>query len=163
MIILRRGLIAAVLLAAVNAAPALAEPTVSIRIEGEHRTLVERTTVELFPGQIANVNDECDGTSLAGALDRATGGDWDHEPYVHRILDERHDFDRDDAWSGWLLNTGKLTGGFCQTMLQEGDDVVIQANFSPPPDYRWEYQPLVLRDVPAAVEPGVPFSVRVEE
>ena len=161
--ILSRGLTVAVLLAAVAAAPAAAAPTVSIRIEGEHRTLVERTTVELIPGQIEGVDDECDGTSIAGAIDRATGGDWDHSSYVQTIKGETHDFSRSDAWSGWLLNTGKLTGGFCQTTLQEGDDVVIQANFSPPPDYRWQYQPLVLRDVPAAVQPGVPFIVRVEE
>jgi hypothetical protein len=160
---LSRGLLAAVVLAAVMAAPAFAAPTVSIRIEGEHRTLLERTTVELFPGQIAGVDDECDGTSIAGAIDRGTGGDWDHRSFVQEILRERHAFENNDAWSGWLMNTGKLTGGFCQTLLQEGDDVVVQANYADPNDFSWLYRPLALRDVPRSVEPGVPFSVRVEE
>jgi hypothetical protein len=161
--IIRRGFTAAVLLAAVTAAPAAAAPTVSIRIEGEFRTLLERTTVELVPGQIEGVDDECDGTSLAGAIDRGTNGDWDHRSFVQTIRGERHAFENNDAWSGWLLNTGKLTGGFCQTTLQEGDDVLVQANYADPNDFHWLYQPLVLRDVPAAAEPGVTFGVRVEK
>src|SRR5215212_1494720 len=49
---LSRGLMAAVLLAALAAVPAYAAPTVSIRIEGEQQTLVPRTTVTLDPAQI---------------------------------------------------------------------------------------------------------------
>jgi hypothetical protein len=157
------ALVAAAVLSALAAAPALAAPTVSIRIEGEQRTLVPRTEVTLDPAQIPGVNDSCPGDTVAGAIDKGTEGKWDHDTYTRTILGERHDFSRNDAWSGWLVNTGKLTGGFCSTKLQEGDDVVVQANFADPNTFEWVYRPLVLRDVPANVEPGEPFVVRVEE
>lgn len=161
---LSRGLLAAVLLALVASAPAYAGPTVSIRIEGESQTLVPRTTVTLGDGQIEGVDDECPADTIAGAIDKGTAGEWDHKSFIQTIKGETHDFSRNDAWSGWLGNTGKLTGGFCQTHLQEGDDVIVQANFADPANsYRWVYQPLFLRDVPTSVERDVPFVVRVEE
>jgi hypothetical protein len=161
---LSRGLSAAVLLALVASAPAYAGPTVSIRIEGESQTLVPRTTVTLGDGQIEGVDDECPADTIAGAIDKGTAGEWDHKSFTQTIKGENHAFADNDAWSGWLGNTGKLTGGFCQTHLSEGDDVIVQANFADPnSNYRWQYQPLFVRDVPTSVERDVPFVVRVEE
>ncbi|HEV2815494.1 MAG TPA: hypothetical protein VGW10_19710 [Solirubrobacteraceae bacterium] len=162
--IIARGFIAAVLLAGFAAAPAHAAPTVTIRIEGEQRTLLQRTVVELSPAQVQGVNSDCPGDTVAGAVDKGTNGDWDHEPYSHTILGETHDFSRDDAWSGWIQNTAKLSDAFCAQKVQEGDEIVVMANFAPESNgYRWVYQPLLLHDVPAQVERGAPFVVRVTE
>jgi hypothetical protein len=148
----------------VHAGSAYAAPTVSIRIEGQSQTLVPRTTVTLDPAQIEGVDDECPGDTIAGALDQGTQGDWDHLSYTKTIMGETHEFNDNDSWSGWLGNTGKLSGGFCATQLQEGDEVIIMANFADPNDsYVWLYQPLFLRDVPQTVVAGEPFTVRVQE
>jgi hypothetical protein len=162
---LSRGLTAAFLLASLaSSAPAYAAPTVTIRIEGEQRTLLERTTVTLDPAQVEGVSDQCPGDTVAGALDKATHGEWDHQPYAHTILDETHDFSRDDAWAAWIENTAKLSDGICAQELQEGDDVTINANFAPESNgYAWVYQPLTLHDVPQQVEVGQPFVVRATE
>jgi hypothetical protein len=162
---LSRGLTVAVLLAACAAAPAYADPTVSIRIEGEQQTLVPRTTVTLDPAQIEGADDECPGDTIAGAIDKSTNGDWDRSSFTRTIKGETHKFDDNDAWSGWLAGSAAdLTGGFCQTKLAEGDDVIVQANYADPDNsYVWRYQPLFLREVPASVEKGVPFIVRVEK
>ena len=161
---IRRGLIAAVLLVAFAAAPAHAAPTVTIRIEGEQGTLLERTTVTLDPAQVEGVSDECPGDTVAGAIEAGTKGEWDRQPYAKTILGETHQFERDDAWSAWILNTDTLSDAICAQKLQEGDEVVVNANFAPESNgYRWVYQPLTLHDVPAQVERGVPFTVRVSE
>ncbi len=161
---LSRGLCAAALLSAALATPAQAAPNVTIRIEGEQRTLLERTTVTLDPAQVPGVSDECPGDTIAGAIDKGTGGNWDKQSFVKEILDETHQFERNDSWAGWLGgNVADLSGGFCSAKVQEGDEVIVQANFYDPNTFDLVFRPSFLRDVPRQVERGVPFTVRVEE
>ena len=156
--ILRRGLTVAVLLAALAAAPAFAAPTVTIRIEGEHRTLLQRTTVTLDPGQVQGVSDQCPGDTVAGAIDKGTGGDWDKSPFVNTIMGETHAFQRDDYWAAWY--DGKLSDAICQQKVQEGDEVILIGGFYDA-NFRPIQRPLTIAQAPRTVTAGVPFEVFV--
>ncbi|MDQ3741460.1 MAG: hypothetical protein M3389_11025, partial [Actinomycetota bacterium] len=153
-----RGLCAAVVLAALAAAPAVAAPTVTIRVEGEHRTLLPTTTVTLDPAQVEGVSDECPGDTVAGALDKGTGGDWDKSPFVNTIMGETHAFQRDDYWAAWY--GGKLSDAICQQKVQEGDEVILVGGFYDQ-DFRPVQRPLAIREAPRTVTAGEPFSVFV--
>src|SRR4051812_20070588 len=73
-----RGL-CAVALAVFAFAPAAHAATVTFRVEGTNTTLVPRTSVTTQPGQIVkdgNSAHSCDAMHAIGALELATGGDW---------------------------------------------------------------------------------------
>jgi hypothetical protein len=111
---------------AVAAGPA----TVTMRIEGKGKTIVEeqplRTTLDPVskPG-----GGTCSGTSVAGSLDHAVGGDWDGpyfapDYFVERIRDESYPFGATpDGWTYWV-NNREATVGMCSYELQEGDSVL---------------------------------------
>ncbi|MDQ6749562.1 MAG: hypothetical protein M3Z33_02220 [Actinomycetota bacterium] len=152
--------IAAVLLSVTaQAAHAAAGPTVTIRIEGENATLVPRTSVTTSTDP---VSPGCPGTSVAGAIEVATRGNWDRQSFTRTIAGETHDFSRSDYWSSFLNN--KVGNGICTDLLQPGDDVLITANFSgPPPDYAPTVVPLAVEGVPAVAERGGLFTVTAVE
>ena len=157
----RSALLALVALAAVAApAPAAPGPTVTIRIEGENATLLPRTQVTTSTDPVPG-GDHCPGTSVAGAIEVATGGNWDRLAFTSTILGETHSFANSDYWAEWL--NGKYGGGVCSDMLAPGDDVVMLVDFSPPPSYAPTVFPVTLQNVPASVERGGPFAVRVVE
>jgi len=149
--------------------------TVAVRVEGASDTLVPRTAVTTTT---ATVNKDgqpghiCSGTSVAGALEQATGGGWTAswnaslKYYVTGIKGETPAAPN-DFFSLWV--NGKLSGtGVCDTELQQGDDVlffVARCVSGPAPDYACTnppVQPLVLT-VPASATAGTPFTVRVVE
>ena len=76
---------------------------------------------------VSKAGHDCSGTSAGGALDRATGGDWDAgwfdglEHFVKTIRGETPA--GDDYWSVWL-NHKAVTVSACKAELQEGDDVL---------------------------------------
>jgi hypothetical protein len=156
--ILSRGLVAAALLAALAAAPALAAPTVTIRVEGEHRTLLPQTTVTLDPAQVPGVSDECPGDTVAGAIDKGTNGDWDKSPFVQTILGERRAFERNDYWAAWYA--GKLSDAICQQKVSDGDDVVLVGGFYDD-QFRPVDKPLTIREAPRTATAAEPFEVYV--
>ncbi len=153
-----RGLTAAVVLAALAAAPAHAAPTVTIRVEGETKTLLPTTTVTLDSAQVEGVSDECPGDTVAGALDKGTKGDWDKSPFVNTIMGETHSFQRDDYWAAWY--GGKLSDAICQQKVQEGDEVILIGGFYDK-DFRPVQRPLAIREAPRTVTAGQPFEVFV--
>src|SRR5262245_13970912 len=54
-----------------------ADPSVvDVRVESLTRTLVSRTVVTMRRAVVKDGGHSCSGTSAAGALERATGGDW---------------------------------------------------------------------------------------
>src|SRR5205807_5915238 len=73
-----RGLVAAPLAPTALVAPASAA-TVTVRVEGDTTTLVPLTSVTTGPGQIVkdgNQAHSCNAENAIGALELATGGDW---------------------------------------------------------------------------------------
>ena len=172
------GLVAGFLcLAAFAATPAVAAgpANVTVRAEGASNTLVEeggfRTTTT--PVNKRGQGD-CTGTSAAGALERATNGDWDGtysagfgSYSVDRILSETYTFGnaRGDYWAFWVNGKAAQTG-ICGVELQEGDSVLFfvdQCFDAQPPDYACKNPPVRPLELtaPAGATAGTPVDVRV--
>lgn len=158
------GALAGLVVAALLAAPAHAGPTVSVRVEGEHATLLERTTVTL-PDSGFDVCGNATGT-VAQALEIATGGRWSRNPFVETILGETPDFPADSGyWALWNGSGGNYafssTEGVCDRVMAAGDEALLLVDHSPPPSFEPSVFPLGLRGLPPAVQVGVPVTVSV--
>jgi hypothetical protein len=155
------GLVLALLLAA--PAAAVAGPTVTVRVEGANSTLLERTRVTLpdTPPPVAG----CNAHTAAAAIDVATGGNWDRDMFTETILGETHAFASSDYWAEWLdRGSGiKRGAGVCADVLNQGDEVVMLADVSPPPDYAPTVFPLDLEGVPAQARVGDAITITVVE
>jgi hypothetical protein len=154
------------LLALLGAGPALAGPTVTVRVQGESATLLPRTTVTLgAPEPVSG----CPANSVASAINLAVGGNWDHGEankgggdFTESILGETHDFtNNSDTWAEWV--NYKWGGGVCSDLLNEGDEVLMVADHEPEPLFSPTVWPLVVTSVPSSVQVGVPFTVSVDE
>ncbi len=151
------------LAALVGAPPALAGPTVTVRVEGQSSTLLERTRVTLpdTPPPVA----ACDRHTAAAAIEEATRGDWDRQAFTSTILRETHTFADSDYWAEWLdRGAGYVRGsGICTDVLAEGDEVLMLVDRSPAPTFAPTVFPLDLEGVPGAVRRGDPVTVTVFE
>jgi hypothetical protein len=152
------------LVALSGVAPALAAPTVTVRVEGESATLLAATTVTLnTPEPVSG----CPANSVAAAINLAVNGNWDHGEANHgggnfteTILGETHAFTHSsDTWSEWV--DYKWGGGICSDLLGNGDEVLMVADHEPAPSYAPTVLPLVVSGVPASVPVGAPFTVQV--
>ncbi len=149
-------------LAALFLAPA-AHAAVGVRVEGATQTLVPRTEVPATGDRATSPGgNDCAGDTAIGALDRATGGDWDGSPgTVERILTETQAFgpgDPDYYWTFWK-NYEYQNAGACDTKVRDGDEVLFFVDCfgdcaSP--------KPLRL-EVPANAKPGSKVAVKVTE
>src|SRR4051794_18011067 len=155
------GLALAVLALLVSAAPALAGPTVTVRVEGQSATLLPPTTVTLgdTPVTLAD-GTTCPSNSAAAALDAGTGGNWDRSPFVSTILGESHTFTARDSWAEWVDD--RFGNGLCNDLLGPGGELLMlvdtsDANFNP------TVFPLVITNAPASATAGTPFAVAVTQ
>ena len=159
------------------AGPALAAgpADVTVRVEGAGTTLVPRTAVrtDTTPvnkdGQPAHT---CSGTAAAGALEKATAGDWSGPWFdglgysVQQIKGESHVFPAPDYFALWI-NHRAASEGVCgaTTELQQGDDVLffVDRCVSDPVTFLCTNPPVLpLRlSTPRSVSPGTPFGVSV--
>jgi hypothetical protein len=161
------------------AGPALAAgpADVNVRVEGATTTLVPRTAVRTDmtainkDGQAAHT---CSGTAAAGALEKATSGDWggpwfDGLGYsVQTIKGESHVFPAPEYFALWV-NYRSATEGVCGTTteLQQGDDVLffVDRCVSDPVTFLCTNPPVLPLGLstPRSVTPGAPFTVSVVE
>ena len=165
--------------AAALTGPALAAgpADVTVRVEGATTTLVPRTAVRTDTTAInkdANPAHTCSGTSAAGALEKATGGDWNGPWFdglgysVQRIKGESHIFPAPEYFSLWV-NFRAASEGVCGTTseLQQGDDVLffVDRCVSDPVTFLCTNPPVLPLGLsaPRSVTPGVPFTVTVVE
>ncbi len=150
---------------------------VSVRVEGATTTLVPRTAVRtdstpvVKDGQPAHT---CSGTGAAGALEKATGGDWSGSWFdglgysVQTIKGESHVFPAPDYFSLWI-NHRSASEGICGTTteLQQGDDVLffVDRCISDPVTFLCTNPPVLPLGLttPRVVAPGAPFGVSVHE
>jgi hypothetical protein len=154
------GALAGVVAALVLAPPALAGPTVTVRVEGENATLLDSARVTL-PDTDSIVCGGGGPHTVADAIELATGGNWDRQPFTQTILGETHDNTPDDFWAEWIGgSTGYAPGalGVCDDVLKEGDEVLMYATRFVTPATHF---PLDLEGLPAAVEAGKPVTVTV--
>jgi uncharacterized low-complexity protein len=161
------------------AGPALAAgpADVTVRVEGATTTLVPRTAVRTDTTAInkdANPAHTCTGTSAAGALEKATGGDWNGPWFeglgysVQRIKGEAHIFPAPEYFSLWI-NFRAASEGVCGTTseLQQGDEVLffVDRCVSDPVTFLCTNPPVLPLGLsaPRSVTPGAPFTVTVVE
>jgi len=159
------GLALAVLVAVPGSAAGQA--TVNLRVEGASSTVVPRTAVTTTTAPVnksGQPGEECTGTSAAGALERATAGDWTGTWFgsglgygPNRILTETPD-PSTSYWAFWL-NYRYSDSGICGVEVQAGDDVLLYADCFTGCTPRF---PLRLRGVPAVAAPGSSADVAVE-
>jgi hypothetical protein len=157
------GLALAALLALPGAAAGQA--TVNLRAEGATSTVVPRTAVTTTTAPvIKDGSNSCTGTSAAGALERATAGDWGGTWFgaglgygVDRILAETPN-PSTSYWTFWL-NYRYSDTGVCGAELQAGDDVLLYVDCFSGCTPR---TPLRLSRVPAVAAPGSTADVLVE-
>src|SRR5215212_6825022 len=145
------GALAALVACALLAEPSLAGPTVTVRVEGESATLLERTTVTLPDNPLV-----CgQGGTVADAIELATSGNWDRQPFAETILGESHTFTDSDYWALWNGRQGAYAYGMlgiCDQQMAAGDEALMLVDRTgPAPDYASTSFPLALRSVPAAV------------
>jgi hypothetical protein len=152
------GALAALLTTLMLAAPALAGPTVTVRVEGEQATLLERTQVTLpdTPPPVTG----CPMWTVAAAIEEATNGNWDRGSFAQTILGESHTFTRNDYWAEWLdAGSGYRYGnGICTDVMKDGDEALMLVDISAPAPSAF---PLDLEGLPAAIEVGKPVTVTV--
>jgi hypothetical protein len=115
---------------------------VNVRVEAPKRTIVD-TTVTTTRKQVVKDGDEshtCSGTSAAGALEVATGGDWTASWFdglgyaVDSFGGVRGAADFSSYWTLWVNGTSSSTG-VCDTELEPRDEVleflcVVSADFT---------------------------------
>lgn len=116
-----------------TSAPALAAASfdVKVRIEGKSKTLVKERRVTLADAPVNKDSDPshgCSGQSALGALNGATGGNWEGSfseglgYFVQSIMGEKPT--GNDFFEFWV-NHKTSTSGFCDHMLKANDSVVI--------------------------------------
>jgi hypothetical protein len=146
-----------------SAVPALAAPTVTVRIEGESGTLLPQTKVTLDQPDPLSACAGNPANSVASAINLAVDGNWDHgkgEGFTETILGETHAFTHEsDTWAEWV--NYKWGGGICADLLSEGDEVLMVADHEPEPFFAPTVLPLVFSQPPATVQTGVPFTLAV--
>jgi hypothetical protein len=156
--------LAAVALAVVAWPAAATAANVTVRVEGDGATLVQRTALTTTTTPVnKDGTHACTGTSAAGALEQATAGDWagvwdpSFNTYsVDTVKGESHPFNSGEFWSIFLNNV-PAPAGICGFELQTGDQLLL----APEPEKGTQMNPLVLQSVPASVAPGQAFTVKV--
>ena len=171
-------LVGGALVGALAAPAAAAGPAdVTVRVEGATTTLVQRTAVRTDTTPInkdGNPAHICSGTGAAGALEKATGGDWSGPWFdglgyaVNTIKGETHAFPAPEYFSLWI-NNRSAGEGVCGTTteLQQGDDVLffVDRCVAHPVTFLCTNPPVLPLglSVPRTVAPNTPFEVSVVE
>lgn len=157
--------------AAASAAPA----RVTVRAEGATQTrvpLTSLTTTSTHVVKDGNAQHSCSGTSVAGALQQATKGNWNGTWYdglgysVDTIGGETYKYPNASYWTLWVNNKFSQTGA-CQTELQTGDAVLLFVDRCDGADasnnFTCQNAPVLPLGVlaPRQVDRGKPFTVTV--
>lgn len=161
-------------LALTGAPVAHAGAAVTVRVEGLNQTLLGPTqvTTDAATSVVKDANNEhsCSGAGAAGALQLATGGNWNGEWFagfgysVESVLGETHAFEPGAAanyfWSYWLDNKASSVG-ICEGELQAGESILFfpecfsETGACPAPP-----NPLGV-SAPAVAQLGAPIGVSV--
>ncbi len=138
---------------------------VNVRVESLTRTLVSRTVTTTRRAVVKDGRNSCTGTSAAGALEQATGGDWtgswfDGLGYALDGVDGVRPAGF-DYWTLWINGRSSMTG-LCDTELQSGDEVLeFICHDAQPPTYACANRPLALIAPRGRFQANVPVAIRV--
>lgn len=153
------GLAAALLLAA----PAVAGPTVTVRVEGPSGTLLESTRVTLPDTDTLACGAVTSPWQVADAIELATGGNWDRAApsgFTSTVLGVT--LSGSAFWAEWIDGSGgyRPGQGVCADVLAQGEDVLLYATTFTTPATHF---PLDIEGLPATVVAGQPVTVAVAE
>jgi hypothetical protein len=164
--------LAAGLLTLALAPPALAGPTVTVRVEGKGGTFAEEQRIATPDGTVSSGDgNSCAGNTPLGAMHQAVGGDWAGAwfgtgtgYFVERIRSENYPSDGStpDGWTYWV-NGRDILQAPCGYTVQEGDDVlwlVTRCEWDGSKCANKPVLPLELR-VPSTARTGTPAEVTV--
>lgn len=162
----RRSLGLAAVILAFAATPALAAPSpVTLRVEGASDTLIARTALTTTTATVNKdgvAGHDCTGTSAAGALEQASGGDWTGTwssglgYSVNAVRGETHTFGSGQFW-GFFVNDALASSGICGVELQTGDNVLL----APISETATSFGVLGVSGFPATAPLGQPITVKV--
>jgi hypothetical protein len=166
----------ALMLIAASTASASGPATVTVRVEGLNETKLAATQVTTTNAPVVKDGkpaDACPGSSAAGALELATGGNWGGTWYggkveegkfkglgysVETILGETWTFSSGSFWNFWVDNKAQEEG-VCEHEVQPGDQVLLY-----PCHFEEGHEcpnPLAI-EVPSTVGVGEPVPVTVK-
>ena len=160
--------LAAGLLTLALAPPALAGPSVTVRVEGKAKTIAEEQRLATPDAQVPTSTGSCNGTTALGALHAVVAGDWSGNgsfgtEFVERIRDENYPLGATpDGWTFWVNNREALEGP-CDYDVQEGDEIlylVSRCEFDGSTCANPPVLPLELR-APATGSTGAPSELTV--
>jgi hypothetical protein len=139
-------------------------PTVTVRVEGTTKTLLQTKTVTApATGSITKDGTPsgiCPDDSAAGALSRATHGDWGGSYYtglgidISTILGTKLSFAKGSYW-GFYVDDRFASAGVCDTKLKQGESLL----FAPVPAKGKAPLPIVVT-APKTAQAGKPFAVK---
>lgn len=158
---------------AVALAPAAAHAaTVDVQVEGASTALVATTLVQTTATPVNKdgvAGHDCTGTSVAGALEQATGGDWNGSwssfgYAVERVRTESHPLGSNyqGKYFALYVNGVSADAGACGTELQDGDDVLLYVACGGATTGCYAGEPL-FATAARTVEPGEALVVTVKE
>ncbi len=146
----------------------VARADVTVRAEGATATVLKATAVPRTGPDVVRQGKSCPGDSAAGAIQRATGGDWEGTYYdglgftVDRIFTEALPFSTGKYWGFDHNNVGSQVG-ICGYPLADGDEILFYAACATSDATDCSNgRPLGLT-APAKVTTGVPFTVTVRQ
>jgi hypothetical protein len=125
-------LVAGLMLVAAAPAAAAGPAGVTVRVEGTSGPLIPVTPVTTTTAPVTkDGSHSCSGTSAAGALEQATGGDWSgtwfsslNDYGVERVKSENYPFSQQDYY--WAVYVNDVSAsGICATELSSGDEVLL--------------------------------------
>ncbi len=136
---------------------------VTVRIEGDTKTLLPTTKVTVHPGLVKKGGHSCSDTTAAGALNVSTRDRWSGKWYsglgfeVFRIFSETDIYAKTHSWWELFVNNQPASAGMCSIKLHRGDQVLFAAVAAKGTEY-----PLALKVLTKPVA-GKPFKVQVLE
>ena len=168
------GLLIGGLALATASSPALAAgpATVTVRVETGGGAQLAPTTITTTTAPVTkDGSHSCTGTSAAGALEQATGGDWSgawddgFQTYgLQRIKNEDYGAFSPSNPYYWAfdVNDSAADSGLCGVELQQGDEVLFYRACNAATSGCYSGDVLSLSG-PATVRPGEAFTVSAEQ
>lgn len=149
------------------AVPAHAD--VTVRVEGATETLVN-TSVASTGADVTKSGATCAGSSAAGALDRATGGDFEADNFggslfVNTIKGEQVTYEFGSNQRFWAFNHSNTFSqeGMCEYTPPAGDELLFYPRCDGEPSAGCFEGPVLDLAAPATATAGVPFTVTVRQ
>lgn len=128
------GATAATASTASTAEAAKAKPvTVTVRVEGLNKTLLQSQKVTLKPGSVKRDGNKCGNQTVQGALNVATKGKWSGpwsteygpEWEIFSVLGETHNYNTSPDYWEEFVNNKAAQAGACQVSLKNGNTVLF--------------------------------------